>query len=96
MYYERESLVANECYLAFLFFERAGFKFEELHIDLKKDWHKKISNYPRTVDDAYDLLETFCSTNKFIKNIVEKSKQNDRSNNTNNSNLKTNSGLSFN
>lgn len=82
-------------YLTFLFLERASPKYEEFFIDLENDWLKKIDSYPIIVNEAYTLLKTSRSSDKFILSIVQRSKRNDRSNN-NNSNFKTNSGLSFN
>ena len=80
--------------LAHLFLEKAGIKYQEFCNGLENDWNKKNNTYPKTVQEAYTLLETYKGSEKFISHIVQKGKQNDRSDT--NLNSKTNSGLSFN
>ena len=87
--------------LAHLFLEKAGIKYQEFCNGLENDWNKKKNTYPKTVQEAYTLLETYKGSEKtykgsekFISHIVQKGKQNDRSDT--NLNSKTNSGLSFN
>ena len=69
-------------------------KYEEFHNSLENDWYKMNDNYPKTVNDAYTLLETFKGNDKVISHIVQKNNRNDRSDT--NSNSKKNLGLSFN
>ena len=69
-------------------------KYQEFCNGLENDSNKKNNDYLKTVNEAYTLLETYKGNKKFISHIVQKSKQNDRSDT--NLNSKTNSGLSFN
>ena len=69
-------------------------KYQVFCDGLENDWNKKNNNYPKTIQAAYTLLETYKESEKFISHIVQKGKQNDRSDT--NSNSKKNSGLSFN
>lgn len=55
---------------------------EELCVDLENNWHKGTTNFPYTSNEAYTLLKTFRSGTKFVSNIIEKSKQNNRSDDT--------------
>ena len=84
----------NKDQLAHLFLEKAGMKYQEFCNGLENNWNKKNDNYPKTVNEAYTLLETYKGSKKFISHIVQKGKQNDKSDA--NSNSKINSGLSFN
>ena len=90
---KRQDAVHEERHLH-LFLEKASIKYQEFRNGLENDWNKKKNTYPKTVQEAYTLLETYKGSEKFILHIVQKGKQNDRSDT--NSNSKTNSDLSFN
>ena len=79
--------------LAHLFLEKAGIKYQEFRNGLENDWNKKKNTYPKTVQEAYTLLETYKGSEKCILHIVQKGKQNDRSDT--NSNSKTKSGIAL-
>ena len=93
-WYEDYAFYVHEEQLAHMFLEKAGIKYQEFRNGLENDWNKKNDNYPKTVSEAYTLLETYKGREKFISHIVQKNKRTDRSDT--NSNSKTNSGLSFN
>ena len=92
-YLENQGAV-NEEQLAHLFLEKASMKYQEFCKGLENDWNKKNCNYPKTVNVAYTLLETYKGSKTIILHIVQKGKQNDRSGT--NSSSKTNLGFSFN
>ena len=58
--------------------EKAGMKYQEFCHGLENDWNKKNNNYPKTVNEAYTLLETYKGSEMFIPHIVQKGKGNDR------------------
>ena len=63
-YLEHQDAVNKE-QLAHLFFEKAGMKYQEFCDGLENDWNKKNNNYPKTINEAYTLLETYKGSEKF-------------------------------
>ena len=57
-YLEQQDAVHEE-QLVHLFFEKASMKYQEFCDGLENDWNKKNNNYPKTVNEAYTLLETY-------------------------------------
>ena len=70
---KRQNAVHDER-LAHLFLEKAGIKYQEFCYGLENDWNKKNNTYPKTVQTAYTLLETYKGIEKFILHIVQKGK----------------------
>ena len=66
---EHQDAVHKE-HLAHLFLEKAGIKYQEFRNGLENDWNKKKNTYPKTVQEAYTLLETYKGSEKFILHIV--------------------------
>ena len=60
--------------LAHLFLEKAGIKYQEFRNGLENDWNKKKNTYPKTVQEAYTLLETYKGSEKFTPSFVSTQK----------------------
>lgn len=58
------SQCANDQFLALLFLRQAGEYYEECRRELKNDFLKGSNHYPKTVDEAYHLLQNFEPTKK--------------------------------